>query len=1758
MEARSICIRLLGPIDATVGGTSVDLRGARQRRLLAKLALRPGTLIDGSELIDAVWPEGDLPADPRETLRTYASRVRASLGGESPLDGRSGGYSLELPAAAVDGHHFEALLTQSARVQGSVERLAVLEEALLLWRGPAFAGFEHEDWARPTAARWTELRDTAADDRAELLIELLRHEQAVALLEAASHDSPLRERTHRLLMTALQLCGRQGEALRVYERFRKRLATDLGLDPGEEIRELEARIADGGQGREGAPLGGHLRGYRILERIGEGAFSVVYRGEQPTVGRSVAIKVIRSELANRADFVRRFEAEAHLVARLEHPHIVPLYDYWREPGSAYLVMRLLSGTLEDRVREHRLDLPEAVVMLGQVGSALAVAHRAGVVHRDVKPANIFGDGEGNWFLADFGIAHQTETPYRLGDLASVGSPAYAPPEQLRREPTGPSADVYGLAVVLFESLTGTLPFPDVRTQAELLRRRLNEPLPSVHSLRTEVPSALDAVLARATAKDPADRYLTIDEMVIACRTAIEGKTSSAPPITGRATLVTGVTRNPYKGLRAFQEADAGDFFGRLRLVDRLTERLRQPGPLGRLLTVVGPSGSGKSSVVRAGLLPAIRQDAVAGSSQWFVTSMIPGTHPFEELEAALGRLATGAIGPLAELMASEPRGITRAVRQVLPTDDDDLLLVVDQFEELFTLCSDDSVRRSFIDGLVTAVSDPRSRLRVVLTLRADFYDRPLRYSGLAPMVESGTIAVSPLSADELERAIVEPADRSGASFEPGLVARIIADFVDQPGALPLLQYAMTELFEDNVIGVLTIEAYEKLGGITGVLGRRAEGLYGDLSASEQEVAQRVMTRLVSLGEGTEDTRRRVRRSELGDEAATAAFIEAFGDARLLSFDHDQVTREPTVEVAHEALIREWPRLRGWLDEDRDGLRVHRHLTEVASEWVIGGRDEGELLRGGRLEATEAWADAHPVALNDVERELLHASTMLRKAEQGAEQERVRNRERQNRRLRRSLAAVGLVAVIAVLASGLAVQQRERANTKAKAARSAAFTADTGRIRSEAAQLATSNPRIALLLAAEAYRRDPGPESLGAVQQALLGSGDLLGYFNGGVSYGAIEWIDAHRFAAARTGAVDVFRDDGTIERSIPVEGAILLDASTDGKRLAIAQQKRVVVVDLVNRPAKPHELQANALIQVLRFSPDSARLAIGTGDGVLAIMETSGWREIARLVAHPERTAADLKLEGAIAEAIPHVALSAVRGVSAVAFRPGRDVVVTGGFGYVRTWNIGSGAMLTERSLVRETAGRSIAVIPRAMDTSEHDGRWEIVTADQAKVWRIGADDGAIIATSNLPTVSSSAGNLDSEKHVFASGRYVAVERQYSTVEVLNVDDPDALFSASPHVQGSIKVAVDPTLGRLAISSIDGISLLSTTGDSLISTSYPIGPGDLFISTDGRTLGRNDLSKGTAELWHLDSETAAQVKVPGLRPRILQATSDPKRFALLDEVIGAAMVDAETGRIVINFSDWPVENWLIAFDMSNDRSTVAWAGIDGRIQVRAAADGALLHEFGEFKRAAFQDIPRSLDFDVSGRRLMATSNGGHAVVWDLATGDATVITQAGTDFLQATFSPDGKHVAALSADGTVSMRDARTLQPTGVQFVGATASANFDNGPYFTPDSHWMATATDGLVRLWDATTGLQIGRPFPSDPEYAPSPSVNLRWLITGRKGRAVRWNLDIDRWPDIACRAAGRNFTQAEWEQYGPRSDYRPTCPRYGNATSPQGEKP
>ena len=530
--------------------------------------------------------------------------------------------------------------------------------------------------------------------------------------------------------------------------------------------------------------GGTIRGYDLIARLGEGAYGAVYRAYQPQVQREVAIKIIQPRYASQPDFIRRFEVEAQLVAQLEHLHIVPLYDYWRDPEGAYLVMRLMKGgSLDAALERGPLDLSAAVQLVDQISSALGAAHKQGVVHRDIKPANILLDEEGNAYLSDFGIAKKLAADTRLTQTgAMVGTPAYITPEQVQSQDITPQTDVYSLGLVLYEILVGGHPFPNTPT-GELVSKHLHDPLPLVRESRPELPEEVDGVIQRATAKDPAARYADVLVLAQDFRTALQPLVVVAPEIPEQEIY------NPYKGLRAFQEADAEDFFGREALVGQLIARLASTRSLiggDHFLAVVGPSGSGKSSVVKAGLIPALRKGALPGSEQWFITGMVPGAHPLEELELALLRIAEKEPPSLLEQLEKDERGLLRAVRRVLP-EGGELLLVIDQLEEVFTLVEDPEDTAFFLRSLYEAVVDPHSTLRVIVTLRADFYDRPLTHPEFSKLVQERTEVVVPLTTEELEQTIRVPAKRVGTVFEAGLVSTILSDVADQPGTLPLLQ-----------------------------------------------------------------------------------------------------------------------------------------------------------------------------------------------------------------------------------------------------------------------------------------------------------------------------------------------------------------------------------------------------------------------------------------------------------------------------------------------------------------------------------------------------------------------------------------------------------------------------------------------------------------------------------------------------------------------------------------------------------------------------------------------------------------------------------------------------------------------------------------------------------------------------------------------------------------------------------------------------------
>ena len=346
------------------------------------------------------------------------------------------------------------------------------------------------------------------------------------------------------------------------------------------------------------------------------------------------------------------------------------------------------------------------------------------------------------------------------------------------------------------------------------------------------------------------------------------------------------------------------------------------------------------------------------------------------------------------------------MKRVLPDDDTELVLIVDQFEELFTL-SPSETTGAFTRALACAASDDRSRLRVLITLRADFYDRPLAMAGFGELVRDHTIAVTPLDADELVQAITGPAERVGLTVEPALVVELVADATANPASLPLLQYALTELYERREPRMLTLSAYRDLGGLSGSVASRADALCDEIG--DVASVRLLFERLVTPGDGVEDTRRRAHRSEL--TGVPDEVIDAFGTARLLAFDHDPVTREPSVEIADESLLRTWPRLRAWLDEDRESLRILRHLSDAAAAWETRGREPGDLYRGARLVAAGDVLASHPERLTAMETEFVAASAFAAQADD-------RRRRRATHRLRALAVGLGITLVGALIAGAV--------------------------------------------------------------------------------------------------------------------------------------------------------------------------------------------------------------------------------------------------------------------------------------------------------------------------------------------------------------------------------------------------------------------------------------------------------------------------------------------------------------------------------------------------------------------------------------------------------------------------------------------------------------------------------------------------------------------------------------------------------------------
>jgi WD40 repeat protein/DNA-binding SARP family transcriptional activator len=1210
-------------------------------------------------------------------------------------------------------------------------------------------------------------------------------------------------------------------------------------------------------------------------------------------------------------------------------------------------------------------------------------------------------------------------------------------------------------------------------------------------------------------------------------------------------------RNPYKGLRAFGEADAVDFFGRESMTRLLAERLEGE----RFVAVVGPSGSGKSSLVLAGLVPALRQGALPGSETWSIVEMTPGEHPLEELEAALLRVAVNPPVSLLEQLESDERGLCRAVKRVLPAGDRELVLVVDQLEELFTLVADEDRRAHVLTLIERAVKDPRSRLRVIVTLRADFYDRPLRYRGFAELLGDRVVSLRPLAPDELERAIAAPAASVGAVLEQGLLAEIVADVLDEPGALPLLQYALTELFDHREADILTRSAYRALGGVSGALAGRAEEIYDGLRHSAQDAARQLFLRLVMLGEGTEDTRRRVDRGELGsiklDQTAMAQAIDAFGTSRLLSFDRDPRTGISTIEIAHEALLREWARLRQWIDAAREDVRMHRRLLTAAREWADSHRDPSFLLRGSHLAQFEFWSEESGLALTELEREFVAASSAEGRRELIREQ-------RQNRRLKTLLAGVGVLLVLAVIAGVFALLQRQSAKHEATVA-----------LARQLGSEAVIEPRIdrAMLLAREAVNLNHSTATEGTLLATLLRSPAAIATFPFPIqarpialalspdgttlavsdSQNEVRLFDTRTRREARSplqnlganGQPVLYSEDGSLFAAIRPPGLALLDTHTLKLRRFLRFDPRFTYMSTPLDPFGIAPDNTKAFLAYAVLNPDLSdgpayldRWNVATGQRAAIPLGSSGMIG-AGFVSAGKRivTITDTQITTWDAQSLRR--LHTIR--QPIQFEPvvyagvspdGRTVAVGTLRGSVSFIDVATGR-------VTPGAGAHSATVEQLVFSP--DGHLMVSTGDDAKiiVWDPGTGQPIEALTGHGDRITGAAFSHDGQTLFTASPDGAIFEwdlgaqRRFGQPFTTMPTRPQLLQETEPlGLPGQDAQAAPPPL---AISP-DGTEFAARAGASsvaLYSTRtldqlhrFPVQAGGDVIglawSSSGQLAVTGD--SGHVQLWDVNG-----------RPRLIRELRGLHSINKYPEAVTTAAFSPD-GR-------------LVAVGDINHTSDLTPYRF-GSIAVWDARSGKLL-----WKVTTKHGWISALTFSPDGQTIAAAREDGVALLDDARTGrlERTLHLEGrGLGGLEtAAFAPDGVLATGTWA-GIVQLWNPATGSQIGHPTLVATAPvASISFAP--TGDTFATTGASDGLAKLWTTKTQQQFGATFPGDPGQ----SGNARFTPDGSKlivvyqdGKGFIWPVTLNAWKNHACAVAGRNFTHEEWSRFVGGGSYSNVC--------------
>lgn len=1467
--------------------------------------------------------------------------------------------------------------------------------------------------------------------------------------------------------------------------------------------------------------------YHHRDLLGIGGFAAVVRCHDEALDSIVTVKVLLQNWASNDDIRLRFLQEARLLRRVRSEFVVTVHDIGElEDGRPYFVMEYadkgsLQGRLDSYSADNFTDASSIRQLINALASGLGALHQSGIVHRDIKPANILlqslegaspasrnatkiqgGLIEENEriLIGDLGLAKDTQKSAEKQDTHATiigGSAGYQAPEQISASGRITAAtDIYAATALLWR-LFSSAPPPDHVHIADTLKN---------------IDAPWREIFEKGMALDPMDRFTSIGEWQQAINHALSDSSDSDLAIPAAGLSNSATIPCPYKGLASYQPEDAAYFCGRETLIDLLVKRLnRNP-----ILVVGGPSGSGKSSLVRAGLIPTIKNGALPDSEQWRIALFTPGVDPLGELHY---QLCKGIKQPEHSLEAlRENPGLARHLGETNAS----ILLCIDQFEELFTLCQNKDDQQAFIDALSAYLDPADSRAHLVIAIRADFYANCAMHPWLAAKISDNQVLVGPMERNELRRAIEKPAQHAGLSLENGLVEAILDETTDDAGSLPLVAHALVETWARRRHNTLTIDGFRAAGGVAGAISQSADSIYDhDLDSAQQAAVRRLLLQLVTPGEGAADTRRRLTLTALYQDEQSQLMhqlVDKLTKARLLTVDDN------SVEVAHEALIRTWPRFRTWIEEDRENLRHRQRIDRSAREWISTDRDCDLLYRGTPLTLAMEWKQAHGNALSRAGIEFLDQSY---DTQQATIDEAQRQKARARKVRRWGISALATLAVVALLASIIALSALRTSQTNEKRAELASWESNERFVRALAASSANlvgADPYAALILAAESNTRSTAPSiearSLLVDSRQSLSNAVLIPFGSpipvGDALSAAINPAGSLIASGTRDGNIQLWdRKTGAHLNDLQQHqsGVQMMTFSPDNRLLISGDLGGQVWVWDVSEPKQkraPKELVSlNGEIWGISFSHDGKRVALASEDGTARIFDVQSRVQIGKPLT---------KLIG---------------GLNAIAYNPDDSIIVAGGGGgALLAWNASTGQPIWRSTLSSQSAVREFSFSADGLNLSARsDNAVELVNPENGQLLSqtpyIQAGKNSLIAprgglfTGNGKQLLSGAD--DGKIHLWdiasETTSFVTELGHKSGIETLatNEDGKHLITLGQDHKLRRWHFKPDSPLTRLLGEHQNGV------------TAFALHPAGSMLATAGKD--------GNIHIWSLDGGLIRTLKQQNSILQSITYSTSGQMLASGDKAGNINLWHLDKDRAPTPLTGHKDAIYSLAF--SPDDSLLVSGGEEGEVRFWNARDGTERGEPagphpGGITRIAFSPDGTELAVASLNGRINFWNTRDHSNIADLKADDNTIWSVA--------YSRDGALIATASDDEVVVIRARESMQVLGTL-------SGHDSGAtdaQFSPDGSTLVTSTrDGKIRLWDIASMTQIGEPLALHRKAV----WQLAWLADNQQFVSVSIEGDVRRWNvlsiPLACALGRQAFDQAQITRYLGEDATLSACP-------------